>query len=196
MMDCSEKACGGKDKLLRKQWRRLCCISVWRTPVVVLIAVIVFGSFTMITAQVQVSQRAAAPPAATSSVRYGGGQQFRHNTRLLPSEQRYVRSASGLLPSEMRHVRMSSGALPSQGRLTPAASGGAALRYPTYSRHARATRNNMNMPSIRYQNYYTQPTRRSTAPLTMNVPRRSKTTLTPYRLKFPDRVPPSLRYGS
>ena len=173
-------------------------MSAWRTSAVVLVAMIGFGSFTVITAQVRVSGRAAAPPASSSSLRYGGRQGSRMNTRLMPSEQRYVRSASGLLPSEMRHVRMSSGALPSQGRLTPAASGGAALRYPTYNRHAGATRNNMNMPSIRYQNYQTQTTTRSPAAMTMNVPRGGgkTTTLTPYKAKSPGRVPPSLRYGS
>ena len=96
----------------------------------------------------------------------------------------------------MQHVRMSSGALPSQGRVTPAASGGAALRYPSYNRQARAMRNNMSTPSIRYQNPYAQTTPKRSAAMTRNVPRGNNARLTPYRAKSPGGVPRSVRYGS
>jgi hypothetical protein len=89
----------------------------------VLVVSILVG-FIIITEQVTVGQwrvdmRApmrVTPSGAVTTIRYGSINTFRPNTRLLPSENRYMRSARGLLPSEDRYRRRGAGGLPSAGR--------------------------------------------------------------------------------
>lgn len=89
----------------------------------------------------QVSLQSAQPPPA-ASVRYG-------QTKLLPSEQRYVASQSGLLPSQMRDLRFQSGALPSQGQIAPPP-GDASVRYSGYAEQYNRVANNTARTSVRY----------------------------------------------
>lgn len=86
------------------------------------------------------------------SLRYGGSMGTVGQTRLLPSESRYVWSASGMLPSQMRDVRMSQGTLPSQGLVTMP-SGAASLRYSSYNAAYSSVAYGARMPAtMRYQN--------------------------------------------
>ncbi|MEM8494525.1 MAG: hypothetical protein AAF663_03965, partial [Planctomycetota bacterium] len=89
----------------------------------------------------QVSLQASQPPPA-ASVRYG-------QTKLLPSEQRFVASQSGMLPSQMRDLRVQSGALPSQGRIAPPP-GNASVRYSGYTEQYNRVANNTAASSVRY----------------------------------------------
>lgn len=54
--------------------------------------------------------------SAAGSIRYGYSGATGTRSRLLPSEERYLRSARGLLPSQERYRRYSDGMLPSAGR--------------------------------------------------------------------------------
>ncbi len=56
------------------------------------------------------------PMGGVSTVYYGSKNVFRPQTRYLPSERRYLKSAWGLLPSEDRFRRRTYGQLPSSGR--------------------------------------------------------------------------------
>jgi hypothetical protein len=69
----------------------------------------------------QVQVRRGGGPARVrygggGSVRYGNPHAYGGRSRMLPSEERYVKSARGLLPSQERYRRATSGMLPSAGR--------------------------------------------------------------------------------
>ncbi|MEM8781871.1 MAG: hypothetical protein AAGE65_03355 [Planctomycetota bacterium] len=88
----------------------------------------------------QVNLQAAQPPPAPS-IRFG-------QTKLLPSEQRFVVRQSGLLPSEIRDLTFQSGSLPSQGIIP----GDASLRYPEFTEQFDRIANNTANASIRFGN--------------------------------------------
>ncbi len=123
---------------------------------------LVLVSSSVLLAQIQVDMRADGPAGQAPSVRYGEVQ-TQVQTRLLPSEVRYNRSASGMLPSEYRYSVHGSGRLPSQGpppnigqptsqRLTSQTTTGGAPNFQDVQRHYDKIGANAsyNTPSLRY----------------------------------------------
>ncbi len=96
-----------------------------RTPLRPLVIILGLAALAILTTyttwgQLRVSTggapRGATPYGAATSIRYGPSQGIGGRSRLLPSEERYLKSARGLLPSEERYRRHSPGLLPSEGR--------------------------------------------------------------------------------